>query len=205
MDAGQRALGEGHFHLAARELNLAVRRRDQRPDLLSPEQNRQLDQLRRQSDLLADLLTQPLQDIVQQGARVRDDNEWEAQFNKHYRGWAVLLDDAVGLDPAGRPALTTYQVVVPGQKVRVALEDLTLLQALPLDVPQRLLFGARLARCAREAGGVWVVRFEPDSGVLLTDAGAAEACCPSGPEVHEVLRRQQDWLTDRAAAAGRRP
>jgi hypothetical protein len=196
MAAGRRALGEGHFHLAARELNQAVQRRDQQPGLLAPEEDRQLNQLQRQSDLLARLLTHSLQEVVQQGARVRDDDEWEAQFNKDYRGRTVLFDDLVGPDPTGRPALTSYKVAVAGQKVRVALEDLTLLQALPLDVPQRLVFGARLAQCAREAGGVWVIRFEPGSGVLLTDAGAAAACGPPDREVLEVLRRQQAWLED---------
>jgi hypothetical protein len=81
-------------------------------------------------------------------------------------------------------------------EARVALEDLTLLRQLPLDPPRRWLFGVRLANCQREEGGVWVFRFEPESAVLLTDEAAAAACCP-GPvddELHEVLRRQDEWL-----------
>ncbi len=81
-------------------------------------------------------------------------------------------------------------------EARVALEDVPLLKQLPLDPPRRWLFGARLASCQREEGGVWVLRFEPQSAVLLTDEGAAAVCCP-GPmdaELRAVLRRQQEWL-----------
>jgi hypothetical protein len=79
---------------------------------------------------------------------------------------------------------------------RVALEDLTLWRRVPLAPPRRLLFGARLRRLGREAGGVWVVRFQPDSGVLLTDPGAAAACCPAplDPDLLEVLQRQQEYV-----------
>jgi hypothetical protein len=67
-----------------------------------------------------------------------------------------------------------------------------------------VLFGARLAGCFREAGGGWVIHFEPESGVLLTDPGAAASCCPAPPgrELEEVLRRQEEWLSD---LPGQRP
>jgi hypothetical protein len=78
----------------------------------------------------------------------------------------------------------------------VALEDLTLLQHLPLDPPQRLLFGARLANLSREKGGRWVYRLQPESAVLLTEPDAVAACGlgPLDAETLEVLRRQEEWL-----------
>ena len=202
--AGERALADGNYRLALRELNAAAELRDHNPGLLAPAQDRRLRRLQRQGDLLARLLNRSLQEIVQEAALVRDPDEWQARFDDDYRGRTVIFDDTVGRDADGRPALSTYAVVVNKETVRLALEDLKLLQALPLQAQARMLFGARLAGCAREEGGGWVVRFEPDSGVLLTDPGAAASCCtaPLGRELEEVLHRQGEWLDD---LAGRRP
>ena len=137
---------------------------------------------------------------MQEAALVRNPDEWQARFENDYRGRAVIFDDVVRRDANGRPALSNYTVVVNKETARLALEDLKLLQALPLPPPARMLFGARPAGCAREGGGGWVVRFEPDSGVLLTDQGAAASCCPAplGRELEELLRRQEGWLHDLA-------
>ncbi|HEY7424467.1 MAG TPA: hypothetical protein VH682_09585, partial [Gemmataceae bacterium] len=145
--------------------------------------------------LLAHLLDNPLEDILQQAMQHRDVEEWHAKF-EDYRGRTVIFDDVLRQDAPGRPALSFYVVRAAEVEARVALEDLTLLRQLPLDPPRRWLFGARLASCRREEGGVWVFRFEPESAVLLTDEAAAAACCP-GPlddELREVLRRQDEWL-----------
>jgi DNA-directed RNA polymerase subunit RPC12/RpoP len=204
MAAGERALADSNYRLALREFNAAVDLRDRNPGLLAPAQDRWLTRLQRQSDLLARLLNRSLQEVVQEAALVRDPDEWQARFDDDYRGRTVIFDDTVGRDADGRPALSTYAVVVNKETVRLALEDLKLLQALPLQPPARMLFGARLAGCAREEGGGWVIRFEADSGVLLTDPGAAASCCPAPPgrELDEVLHRQGEWLDD---LAGRRP
>jgi hypothetical protein len=203
-EAGRRARADGNYRLAQRELNAAGELRDAHPGLLAPAEDRRLTQLQRQSDLLARLLNRSLQEVVQEAALLRDRDEWQAKFADDYRGRAVLFDDVVRRDADGRPALSTYAVVVNKEAVRLALEDLKLLQALPLAPPPRVLFGARLAGCAREEGGGWVIHFEPDSGVLLTDPGAAASCCPAplGRELEEVLRRQEEWLSD---LAGQRP
>jgi hypothetical protein len=197
MEAGRRALGQGKFHLALRDLNWAVARRDGNPGLLSGAQNRDLNQLQRQADLLARLSTHPLEDVLRQASLVRDPEEWQARFRDH-RGKTVVFDDVVGRDGDGRPALSFHEVRINDEVARLALEDLTLLEQLPLDPPRRLLFGARLARVGREAGGGWVVRFAPDSAVLLTDPGAAAACCPLDADLREVLGRQKRWLDELA-------
>jgi hypothetical protein len=197
-EAGRRALADGNYRLALREFNRAVDLGDRHPGLLAPAEARQLTQLQRQSDLLSRLLSRSLQEIVQEAALLRDPDEWRAKFADDYRGRSVVFDDVLRRDADGRPALSTYAVVVNKETVRLALGDLRLLQALPLQPPPRMLFGARLAGCVREEGGGWVIRFEPDSGVLLTDPGAAASCCPAplGRELEEVLRRQEEWLRD---------
>jgi len=135
-----------------------------------------LKQLRRQSDLLAHLLDRSLEEILRQAMQHRNDDEWREKF-EDYRGRSVLFDDRLRADASGRTILGSYVVRVGDVEARLALEDLLLLKQkpLPLDPPPRWLFGARLASCQREAGGVWVFRFEPDSAVLLTDEDAAAA------------------------------
>ncbi len=194
MAAGAEALAAGNYRVARGRLALAVQLYEQHRGL-PPAEQRRLVQLHRQADLLAGLLSLSPAEVLQQGLRVRDEEEWQAQFADH-RGRAVIFDDVVRRDAAGRPVLATCTVAAGGVQARLALEDVGLLKRLPLDTPVRLLFGARLERCAREEGGVWVIHFQPDSGVLLTDPGAAAACCPAplGDDLLEVLKRQEEWL-----------
>ena len=71
-----------------------------------------------------------------------------------------------------------------------------LLRRLPLAEPTRLLFGVRLAGVRRDTPTSWEVVFEPESGVLLTDPGAAAVCCPylGEAELRTLVQRQAEWL-----------
>jgi hypothetical protein len=198
---GQRAMAEGNFFLAARELSDARPRSGE----LSPAEQRELVQLWRQADILSCLHGRSLQEVLHEALPLRRRDEWEARFRAHHLGKAVVFDDVVGRDAAGRPVLAVYRVRAGGEEARVALEDLRVLDRLPLDPPQRLLFGGRLAGLAREDGGGWAFRFEPDSGVLLTDAGAVTACVgPPDDDLLEVLRRQQQWVVESESTPGPR-
>jgi hypothetical protein len=202
IEAGQQALAEGSFLRARALFADAIDLRNRDPDQLRIEQTRRLFQLHRESDLLARLLSDSLQDIISQAARVRDEDEWKALFRERHFGKTVVFDDVVHRDAQGRPALTNYQVVIGPKEhpeiAQVALGDLKVLHEVPLDPPPRVLFGARLASCEREDGGVWVIRFGAESGVLFTDRAAAETCCPKPLEsdLLEVLSRQQQWLQE---------
>jgi hypothetical protein len=194
LEAGERHLREGNVHLALRELKAASVQRDRHPDALRRDEHHRLEQLRRQSDLLAHLLDRSLEEIVRQAMQHHDDEEWNTKF-EDYRGRTVVFEDVLRRDGQGQPVLGSYVVYAGDIEARIALEDLILLRQLPLDPPRRWLFGARLAACRREEGGRWVIRFEPDSAVLLTDESAT-VCCP-GPldeERRAVLKRQDDWL-----------
>lgn len=192
---GEHQLRQGNVFLAAKELSAALEHRDHYPHSLNRAEHHHLEQLWRQTDLLSHLLDRPLEEIVQLAMQHRDDGEWHAKF-EHYRSRTVLFDDVLRRDTQNRPVLGSYVVRSGGIEARVALEDLTLLQQLPLDPPQRWLFGARLADCRREEGGVWVLRFEPDSAVLLSDASVASVCCPPplDEKLLDVLKRQEEWL-----------
>jgi DNA-directed RNA polymerase subunit RPC12/RpoP len=206
VEAGRSALGQGKFHLARRLLGEAVDRRDEQPGILPPAASRQLNQLHRQADLLSRLLPVSLEEIVRQGRLVRDRTEWALQMDD-YRGRSVVFDDVVRRDQRGVPILATYVVEVDDEIVRLALEDLTLLRDLPLDDEPRLIFGARLHSCEREEGGEWVIRFVPDSGVLLTDPDAVAACLPGSPDrtLEQTLARQRRWLDERSVVPPGQP
>jgi hypothetical protein len=196
VQAARKALAAGKFRQAADELQQAVALLDSQPDRRRGAEGREVVQLHRQAALLADLLSESLGEIVLLAATLHE-AEWEGKFAQDYRGRAVVFDADVTRDGAGQYRLD-YVVRAGDEPARVELGDLKLLAALPRDRPPRLLLGARLASLRREAGGTLVVRFQPDSGVLLTDPGAAAASCPApiDDELTALLRRQKGWLDD---------
>ncbi len=192
---GERQLRQGNVFLALKSLNDALEQPSRKTNAISREGHHRLQQLWRQTDLLARLLDQPLEEIVHQARQHRSAEEWRAKFEQ-YRGRTVVFDDVLRRDLEDRPTLGSYVVSAGDTEARVALEDLVLLRQLPLEPPRRWLFGARLADCRRETGGLWVFRFEPDSAVLFSDDIAAAVCCPAplDEELLGVIKRQDEWL-----------
>jgi hypothetical protein len=184
MVEGRKLLRDRSFRQALKVLQ-AAHDRDRR--------NRELKQLYRQARLLAEQMDVSLETVIE-NLRDLPEKERPEKF-KDYAGKSVLFDDVIRRDHRGVHHLTGYEVKVGGEKARVDL-DLKLLRALPLEQPRRLLFGARLESVARGDGGLWIVRFDPDSGVLLTDEGAARACGlpPLDAELRALLRQQAAWV-----------
>jgi hypothetical protein len=203
LEAGKEFLRLGHFRLAAEEFQ-AARSRLERRDLT---------QLSRQANLFADALDwsptddvrKPLPAEQQLSALLRKapsagdlvEREWQAQFARRYRGRALIFDATVHRD-AGR-----YYLRPPLQdnarKAWIDLSEVKLLHDLRVDWPCELLFGARLAGCRLEPPGqYWVFRFEPESGVLLTDASAVEAYfgMPLDAKRRKLLEQQTAWLAE---------
>jgi hypothetical protein len=193
--AGIQALGDGHFQVALDELKAAKEISDRHLEFLPARERRELAQLLLQADLLSDLLSESLREILVRAAGL-DDREWEAVFNRRYRDKAVVFEADVRLDASRRYHLD-YALHLDREPGRIELGDLKLLASLPLHTPQHLLFGGRLASIRREPPGpTWVVRFQPDQGVLLTDPGAARACgLPvEEPEIRKTLEKQAVWV-----------
>ena len=140
---------------------------------------------------------------------VRHDEEWKARFEADYQGKAVVFDDEVCFDDAPlpdgrrRPCCATTASRLAAGRSASRLEDLIVLQPLARERPQRMLFGGRLSAVERGPGGQWVVRFDPDSGVLLTDRGAAGPICPA--PLDPGVDRRSPVPGGLAAAAGPRP
>ncbi len=206
-DVARIAMAQGMFQRGRRLLDEVLIQRDRRPALLTAEQNRDLNQLHRQADLLARLLTRTPEDIIRQGMLVRDPDEWDAQFAE-YRGRTIVFDGQFRRDADSRPLAATDVVEVGQEVVRLAFEELELLQDLPLNDSPRLIFGARLAGCRREEGGAWVIRFQADSGVLITDPDLWQACSSADldDDTRRVFTRQREWLEKSGSVApARRP
>jgi hypothetical protein len=183
-------LSRGHFHraLAEAEAGLAAP-----PSDLSPSQRRDLAQVRRESALLADLSAESVEEILGNLAALPED-ERAAAFRRRYAGKALVFDTDVARTAAGRYR-AAWRVLPARGEGRLDLDGLRLLDTLPLGEPRRLVFGARLRDATQEAPAAWLVHFESDSGVLLTDPDAARLCCPALADATSaaLLRRQRAW------------
>lgn len=187
----RKLLKEGAFRLAREAL---------RPVQDETASNAELRQLFRETSLLADLVRQPLEEIVQQAQDVKP-AEWEEQF-ADFRGRSVLFDDTVLCEPGanGRYALVNYQIRLGEERVRIDL-DQSLFRQLEHagrwapGRPRRLIFGARLASIQLEKN-TWVIALENDSTVLMTEEDALTACGfdVRDPELQRVVREQREWL-----------
>jgi hypothetical protein len=192
------ALSEGRLRQAVVELAKAREIALGRGDAVTRAELRHLDQRLREATLLADLLPESLEEILARAARVPDE-EWNAQFEKRYRGPgqanAVVFETGVRRDGAGQYHID-WELRAGNEPAMLEIDNLVFLHDLPLEQPRRLLFGARLESIARGQNGVWVVRFDPTSGVLLTDPIAVAACYPYplDAELLKVLEQQRNWL-----------
>jgi hypothetical protein len=140
--------------------------------------------VQREAALLADLVSEPIEDILRHAAGTTE-REWLADFARRYQGKAVLFDTLLQRQVGGGLHVGYF---FPGpDPVRLEVADVDLLRRLVLNQPRRVLFGVRLASVRLEPPGpTWVVRFLPDSGVLLTDPKAAGLCCPAWAEADAV-------------------
>jgi len=194
--AGKKLLGQGQFHEAGRELDEALALHQQYPGSLSGGDRKRLVQMLREAHLFLDLLSEPLEDVLLQAAAEHDDREWRAVFADRYRGKSAIFFAGVRRDSSNDWVLD-YDLFVRDKRARIDWENLQLLHHLPLDQSQRLLLGVRLASVEPEAGGTWIIRLQPDSGVLLTDADAFASISSRRLEgVDEVLKRQAAWVAE---------
>src|SRR5439155_4356449 len=118
-------------------------------------------QLRMEASLLADLLAEPLEEILRHAADVRE-AEWLADFRHRYQDKAIIFEGEVRRGSHGKAVLAYY---LPGD-ARLVIDDLNLFRTLSLEQPKAWIFGARLASVRLEAPGPrWIVRLAPESGV----------------------------------------
>lgn len=180
---------QGHFALAVQHLDGVLPLLKRRPGE-SEEYNR-LAKEREEIAVFADLLSESLEELLDHAIGLPEP-EWRANFESRYRGKAIIFDTTVRREEKDR-IVADYVLRVQGEDVRLDLNDVELFQRLTLEKPQRFLFGLRLQRIERISPGKWSVKFEPDSGVLLTNADAVAIVCPplATPEVKAILDQQR--------------
>jgi hypothetical protein len=191
LTAARAQLGRGNPRLALEELKRARAVGEHR--LWPPARRLEWARLQRQAELLAELAAESVEEILEHAAGVQE-REWQAEFARRYRSKAVVFDLEVRVGAGGRYE-HDWLLRARDEAAHLELGDLELLRPLPLEPPQRVLFGARLASVRREPGRGFVVRLEPASGVLITDAEAAVACflSPEDAEIRALLERQTEW------------
>jgi len=182
------SMRQGHFRLAAQEFEAASQ---SFLKSASPRERHRWTQLGREASVYADLLAEPIEVLLEHALHTSEE-EWLAEFTARYRGRAVLFDAHVWRDASG--VRTDYEAVVGEKVAQLVLDELDFVKQIERGDAVRVIFAARLAGIKREPPGPrWVVRFQPGSDVLLTDATAAALCCPPLAEADslEVLRRQR--------------
>jgi hypothetical protein len=193
--AARSALEEGSYRLARAELDAGRDLLVRHPQALPPDQARQLIRWRRQADLLGDLLPESISEIVTHSVG-RADKEWDATFRERYAGKSVVLDTRVCRTAAGLYDVD-YHLEAAGAVGEWDLDKLRLLDGLPLQQPQRMVFGFRLQAIRRLSRDRWTVIPDPASGVLLTDPIMLTGLSmPADEALNEVLRRQAKWDSD---------
>jgi hypothetical protein len=199
IESGKQALSRGAFQRADDDLRGALQLAQEKPAALSPLELREVRQLQQEANLLAGLLSQSLQEVLDQAMMIEVDDEWQSRFRKDFLDKTILFDTVALLDDRRRPEVK-FKTIQSGEvEARLGLDQLDMLSHLSLgNQPRRVVFGARLAGFSREQGGRWVITFKPDSGILLTDPSALRACTPllvdRDDDILTVLRRQKEWV-----------
>jgi hypothetical protein len=198
---GEQLLHEGKFHLSWQKLKEAVSLRAEGKGDVGQPLSWRLSSLYHQADALANLVPIPLEEVVRQARFERNPREWEERW-KQFDGKAVLFDGVVKLDRFSRVTLPDIPIIADGQEARLELDDVALMNEVPLESNRRMIFAVKLKACARDKDGLWVVRFHPKSGVLMTEAVAVEAACsvPLDDGAKKVLAWQARWVANRGMA-----
>jgi hypothetical protein len=191
---GRKALVAGDFQQAQQELDSAQAILTAHPRNFSAAQGQDTRQLQRQAALLKDWVSREPLELTLAPAMALKTDDWQA-VTARYRGKAFVFD--VELRREGRQLLAKASRKFAGPTLHFELQNLKLLGYLPLDVPQRILFAARLAEVRRQGTDSCIVRLEPDSGILLTDTSSiALGGMIAEQPLQAILKQQRQWVAD---------
>lgn len=194
-EQGRKLLSQGKYRLALQEFDAAQALLDRNQATLSAAERREWNQRYRQARTFANLLPVPINEVLRQAAEWTqiDDQEWQ-QHVKNYLGKTVLFDAEVKRSGTNK-FLIDYEVNARGKPARLDFGLPRVFQShVFLGQPQRLFFGAAI-QAVRFESQAWVVVFDPESVVLITDLEAALECLPiPRDELQRVLEMQAKWL-----------
>lgn len=189
LDQARQMLKVGKFRQAQQSLQFA------KLEALTPEERRGWRQLDSEAGILADLLAEPLEDLLKHAAGSPPE-EWPAEFRERYLGKSLIVDAEFRWFP-GRGWQANYHLGMPQDMARIAWDDVQVFHKIPTAEKRRFILGVRLAGLElTPPGPTWVVRLQPEKGILLTEVDALSLCCPglAEPENRQVLEEQRRFL-----------
>jgi hypothetical protein len=190
---GKAALARREIEEARREFANAKVVYERQRDAVPSSRGRRLHQLHREVELLALRLPKPFE-LALQRWKMLEPEELDRLF-ADARGTAVFFDLELLRDAAGQ---YHYERRLGPELPTLQLHELKLLNRLPLqNVRQRVVFGALLDGLRRDAQDRFVVSFNPDSGVLVTEEEVARVVVPALEDnLRAVLLRQAEWANE---------
>ena len=196
LDAALTALNDGNLDQTLLELAEAQKILVTRPQALSGTESRQVTRLQQEVQMIHDLPFESLPDML---ALLPGTNDRVAdqQFRQRYAGRPIVFDATMRRKASGEYALD-YRLELAGAQIIIDWQKLRLLNRLPLDEPQRMIFGFRLVSAKKAGNRTWTVEPDPDSAVLFTEPEVLlQTSFPSADdETREVLKRQARWLQE---------
>jgi hypothetical protein len=173
-EEGVEALDKGEFDVARQKLARAASAFAQLGS--SDERAAPAAQLSREAAIYADLCPRSLEELIDEAGRT-EPADWPRRFEVNYRGRAIIVDDVLVDDPlpggAGQaPLQLSYRILLgrgpqASRTGRIDVTGLKLFDDRARQDGESVLFGARLESVTLE-GNVWIVRLDPDSGVLMS-------------------------------------
>ena len=184
-------LANGNFSLAR---HLIETNKKHLPTNLTKKQRRDWNQLHKETALYSDLLDVSTEELVRSAANCAEE-EWKLRFSQRYRGKAVLFRTTLRRT-AKNDRRIDYLMFHRGKPVQIAVSQLSLFDDLDLDMPQEVIFGARIQSVTNTRQG-WTVLFQSDSGVFLTEPEPLAFVSPFADEetVHSILARQKSHFS----------
>jgi hypothetical protein len=184
---GRAAVAEGAWHRAAHELEAAIQLAQHMPTA----DRKRLVQEQREAAILADLLSESPAEIARQSLGLPE-REWREVFRERFAGRSLILDDTIHCDASGHFQQGLI-IRLHHVEMKYDLASVKLLRHLPLNRPQRVIAGFRLAGIRKDAAA-WSILLDPDGGVLMTDeAMLSRLSVPVDNALREILNRQQSW------------
>ncbi len=170
LHACREALRRGDLAKARASALQAAQLLEQSAGITSAQRAAEVRLLRRQLDLLNDLVDRPVEDLVAE-AQSMPAADWQRRWQERYRGRSVAFLVDLWRQPNDAGLHFDYLLPEERGKARIELDDLPeVRERLAVRQAERLFFAARLATLrSEEPDGAWVARLDKGSFVPLDD------------------------------------
>jgi hypothetical protein len=161
-------------------------------------ESREVDQLAREVALFADLPERSLEELFQ-AVRSTSPQDAVEHFQGKLKNPSLILDIYVSPSAADPDTFRVdAKVMVGSDATRIDLSDCRLFKLLSPGPSTRVIFGARIQSVERtKESEDWIIRFMPESGLLITSELCLEKInWPVDEATRTLLERQAKWVLD---------